>query len=67
VPILPLHGQVEPAAQRAAIRRDPEGRRRIVLGDEHRRDLDHARRVAVVVDAACRAAPSSTSPLASPT
>ncbi len=31
VPILPLHGQVEPAAQRAAIRRDGEGRRRIVL------------------------------------
>jgi len=31
VPILPLHGQVEPAAQRAAIRLDPEGRRRIVL------------------------------------
>lgn len=31
VPILPLHGQVDPAAQRAAIRRDPEGRRRIVL------------------------------------
>jgi len=31
VPVLPLHGQVEPAAQRAAIRRDPEGRRRIVL------------------------------------
>ncbi|GGD53647.1 ATP-dependent helicase HrpB [Erythrobacter arachoides] len=30
-PILPLHGQVEPAAQRSAIRRDPEGRRRIVL------------------------------------
>lgn len=30
-PILPLHGQVEPAAQRDAIRRDPEGRRRIVL------------------------------------
>ena len=30
-PILPLHGQVEPAAQRAAIRRDAEGRRRIVL------------------------------------
>jgi len=29
--ILPLHGQCEPAAQRAAIRRDPEGRRRIVL------------------------------------
>ncbi|MBV7264582.1 ATP-dependent helicase HrpB [Erythrobacter ani] len=30
-PILPLHGQVEPAAQRAAIRRDGAGRRRIVL------------------------------------
>jgi ATP-dependent helicase HrpB len=29
--VLPLHGQCEPAAQRAAIRRDPEGRRRIVL------------------------------------
>ena len=29
--ILPLHGQVQPADQRAAIRRDPEGRRRIVL------------------------------------
>jgi len=29
--ILPLHGQVEPASQRAAIQRDPEGRRRIVL------------------------------------
>ena len=31
LPILPLHGQVQPAQQRAAIRRDPEGRRRIVL------------------------------------
>ncbi|MCB2056607.1 MAG: DEAD/DEAH box helicase, partial [Novosphingobium sp.] len=30
-PILPLHGQCEPGAQRAAIRRDSEGRRRIVL------------------------------------
>ncbi|WP_285710963.1 ATP-dependent helicase HrpB [Erythrobacter oryzae] len=30
-PIHPLHGQIEPAAQRLAIRRDPEGRRRIVL------------------------------------
>ena len=30
-PVLPLHGQVEPAAQRQAIRRDPGGRRRIVL------------------------------------
>ncbi|MBO9510987.1 ATP-dependent helicase HrpB [Erythrobacter sp. A6_0] len=29
--VLPLHGQVDPAGQRAAIRRDPEGRRRIVL------------------------------------
>jgi ATP-dependent helicase HrpB len=30
-PVLPLHGQVEAAGQRAAIRRDPRGRRRIVL------------------------------------
>jgi ATP-dependent helicase HrpB len=30
-PILPLHGLVEPAGQRAAIRRDPQGRRRVVL------------------------------------
>ncbi len=30
-PILPLHGQVDPAAQRSAIRRDAQGRRRIVL------------------------------------
>ncbi|GAA4035895.1 ATP-dependent helicase HrpB [Parerythrobacter jejuensis] len=29
--ILPLHGQVEPAAQRIAIRRDRDGKRRIVL------------------------------------
>lgn len=29
--ILPLHGQCEPAVQQAAIRRDPQGRRRIVL------------------------------------
>lgn len=31
VPIMPLHGQVEPAGQRAAIRRDPQGQRRVVL------------------------------------
>jgi ATP-dependent helicase HrpB len=31
VPILPLHGQVQPQDQRAAIRRDAQGRRRIVL------------------------------------
>ncbi len=30
-PVLPLHGQVDPAGQRAAIRRDPQARRRIVL------------------------------------
>ncbi|MDG6079989.1 ATP-dependent helicase HrpB [Erythrobacter litoralis] len=29
--VLPLHGQVRPEDQRAAIRRDPKGRRRIVL------------------------------------
>lgn len=49
--ILPLHGQCEPGAQRAAIRRDPEGRRRIVLATaiaETSLTLDG---VSVVVDA----------------
>lgn len=49
--VLPLHGQCEPAAQRAAIRRDAEGRRRIVLATaiaETSLTLDG---VAVVVDA----------------
>jgi ATP-dependent helicase HrpB len=48
--VLPLHGQCEPTAQRAAIRRDPEGRRRIVLATaiaETSLTLDG---VAVVVD-----------------
>lgn len=31
IPLHALHGQIEPAGQRAAIRRDPQGRRRIVL------------------------------------
>jgi ATP-dependent helicase HrpB len=31
VPIHALHGQIDPAAQRLAIARDPDGRRRIVL------------------------------------
>ncbi|MXO72516.1 ATP-dependent helicase HrpB [Alteraurantiacibacter buctensis] len=30
-PVLPLHGQVLPQGQREAIRRDPSGRRRVVL------------------------------------
>ncbi len=49
--VLPLHGQCAPAAQRAAIRRDPEGRRRIVLATaiaETSLTLDG---VSVVVDA----------------
>ena len=49
--VLSLHGQVEPAAQRAAIRRDPQGRRRIVLATaiaETSLTLDG---VSVVVDA----------------
>ncbi|MCW1428064.1 ATP-dependent helicase HrpB [Novosphingobium sp. JCM 18896] len=49
--ILPLHGQCEPAAQRAAIKRDPGGRRRIVLATaiaETSLTLDG---VSVVVDA----------------
>ncbi|PKB25124.1 ATP-dependent helicase HrpB [Novosphingobium kunmingense] len=49
--VLPLHGQCEPAAQRAAIRRDPDGRRRIVLATaiaETSLTLDG---VSVVIDA----------------
>ena len=49
--VLPLHGQVDPAGQRAAIRRDPEGRRRIVLATaiaETSLTLDG---VSIVVDA----------------
>ena len=49
--VLPLHGQCEPQAQRAAISRDPAGRRRIVLATaiaETSLTLDG---VSVVVDA----------------
>ena len=49
--ILPLHGQVDPAGQRAAIKRDPGGRRRVVLATaiaETSLTLDG---VSVVVDA----------------
>jgi ATP-dependent helicase HrpB len=51
VPILPLHGQVEPAAQRAAIRRDPEGRRRIVLATAIAETSITLEGVSIVVDA----------------
>ncbi len=51
VPVLPLHGQVEPAAQRAAIRRDPEGRRRIVLATSIAETSITLDGVSVVVDA----------------
>ena len=49
--ILPLHGQIDPAGQRLAIKRDAEGRRRIVLATaiaETSLTLDG---VTVVVDA----------------
>ena len=49
--VLPLHGQCEPQAQRTAIKRDPQGRRRIVLATaiaETSLTLDG---VSVVVDA----------------
>ena len=49
--VLPLHGQVQPPEQRAAIRRDPQGRRRVVLATaiaETSLTLDG---VSVVVDA----------------
>ncbi len=49
--VLPLHGQVDPAAQRAAIRRDPQGRRRIVLATSIAETSLTLDGVAVVVDA----------------
>ena len=49
--VLPLHGQVDPAAQRAAIRRDPAGRRRIVLATSIAETSLTLEGVAVVVDA----------------
>ena len=49
--VLPLHGQCEPAAQRAAIRRDPEGRRRIVLATAIAETSLTIDGVSVVVDA----------------
>lgn len=51
VPILPLHGQVESAAQRAAIRRDSAGRRRIVLATSIAETSITLDGVSVVVDA----------------
>ena len=50
VPILPLHGQVDPASQRAAIRRDAEGRRRIVLATSIAETSVTLDGVSVVVD-----------------
>ncbi|NVD44328.1 ATP-dependent helicase HrpB [Qipengyuania atrilutea] len=48
--ILPLHGQVAPAEQRAAIRRDPDGRRRIVLATAIAETSLTLEGVSVVVD-----------------
>ena len=49
--ILPLHGQCEPSAQRAAIRSDPEGRRRIVLATAIAETSLTLEGVSVVLDA----------------
>lgn len=49
--VLPLHGQVEPAGQRAAIRRDGQGRRRIVLATSIAETSLTLDGVSVVVDA----------------
>ena len=49
-PILPLHGQVRPPQQRAAIRRDPEGRRRVVLATAIAETSLTLEGVSVVVD-----------------
>ncbi len=48
--VLPLHGQVDPAAQRAAIRKDPAGRRRIVLATAIAETSITLEGVSVVVD-----------------
>ncbi|MXP27345.1 ATP-dependent helicase HrpB [Porphyrobacter algicida] len=50
VPILPLHGQVDPAAQREAIRLDRDGRRRIVLATSIAESSITLDGVGVVVD-----------------
>ncbi len=50
VPVLPLHGQVQPSDQRAAIRRDSEGRRRIVLATSIAETSLTLEGVSVVVD-----------------
>nr|WP_202385429.1 ATP-dependent helicase HrpB [Altericroceibacterium endophyticum] len=48
--VLPLHGQVDPAAQRAAIRADRDGRRRIVLATSIAETSITLEGVSVVVD-----------------
>lgn len=50
VPVLPLHGQVEPQGQRLAIRRDGAGRRRIVLATAIAETSLTLEGVSVVVD-----------------
>ncbi len=49
--VLPLHGQVEPGAQRAAIKRDTQSRRRIVLATSIAETSLTLDGVSVVVDA----------------
>jgi ATP-dependent helicase HrpB len=49
--VLPLHGQIEPAGQRAAIRRDATGRRRIVLATSIAETSLTLDGVSVVIDA----------------
>ncbi|WP_305096406.1 ATP-dependent helicase HrpB [Croceibacterium aestuarii] len=51
VPVLPLHGQIQPSDQRAAIRRNPEGKRRIVLATAIAETSITLDGVSVVVDA----------------
>lgn len=50
VVVLPLHGQIEPAGQRAAIKRDPQGRRRAVLATSIAETSLTLDGVAIVVD-----------------
>lgn len=49
-PVLPLHGQVDPVSQRAAIVKDVEGRRRIVLATSIAETSITLEGVSIVVD-----------------
>ena len=57
-PVLPLHGQIQPADQRKAIRRDPGGKRRIVLATSIAETSLTLEGVSVVVDSGLSRGPT---------